>query len=65
LASEPADYVAPREELRLAEVACYFHPRWQYAVDRCRLASPPLRELRPNHHVARHHAEELTLAGVP
>ncbi len=44
---------------------CYFHPRCQYAVDRCRVESPPLRELRPNHHVACHRAEELTLAGVP
>jgi peptide/nickel transport system ATP-binding protein len=44
---------------------CYFHPRCQYAVDRCRVESPPLRELRPNHQVACHRAEELSLVGVP
>jgi peptide/nickel transport system ATP-binding protein len=44
---------------------CYFHPRCQYAVDRCKIESPPLREIRPNHQVACHRAEELILTGVP
>jgi peptide/nickel transport system ATP-binding protein len=43
---------------------CYFHPRCQYAVDRCKVEPPPLRELRPNHQVACHRADELALAGV-
>ncbi len=43
---------------------CYFHPRCQYAVDRCKVESPELLELRPNHLVACHRAEELTLRGV-
>jgi peptide/nickel transport system ATP-binding protein len=44
---------------------CYFHPRCPYAVDRCRVETPALRELRPNHLVSCHRAEELTLQGVP
>jgi peptide/nickel transport system ATP-binding protein len=44
---------------------CYFHPRCPYAVDRCKVEPPPLRELRPGHQVACHRAEELTLQGVP
>jgi peptide/nickel transport system ATP-binding protein len=44
---------------------CPFHPRCPYAVDRCRTAVPPLRELRPGHMVACHRADELTLQGVP
>ncbi len=44
---------------------CYFHPRCHYAVDRCRLEAPALRELRPGHIVSCHRAEELQLQGVP
>jgi peptide/nickel transport system ATP-binding protein len=44
---------------------CPFHPRCPYAVDRCRVEVPALRELRPGRDVACHRAEELTLLGVP
>ncbi len=44
---------------------CYFHPRCPYAVERCKIEAPALRELRPNHVVSCHRAEELTLRGVP
>jgi peptide/nickel transport system ATP-binding protein len=43
---------------------CYFHPRCQYAVERCKIESPPLREVSPKHHVACHRADELSLHGV-
>ena len=43
---------------------CYFHPRCRYAIDRCRQELPLLRELQPDHFVACHRAEELSLAGV-
>ena len=43
---------------------CYFHPRCQYAEDRCRHETPELREVRPNHFVSCHRAEEITLQGV-
>jgi peptide/nickel transport system ATP-binding protein len=44
---------------------CYFHPRCPYAVDRCKVEPPVLRELRPGHVVSCHRAEELQLQGVP
>jgi peptide/nickel transport system ATP-binding protein len=43
---------------------CYFHPRCRYAIDRCHQETPELRELEPDHFVACHRAEELSLAGV-
>jgi peptide/nickel transport system ATP-binding protein len=43
---------------------CYFHPRCRYAIDRCRTEEPHLRELRPDHYVSCHRAEELSLVGV-
>ena len=43
---------------------CYFHPRCQYAQDRCRTDQPALREIGQGHQVACHFAEELTLRGV-
>jgi peptide/nickel transport system ATP-binding protein len=43
---------------------CYFHPRCQYAQDICREKTPEFRELKPDHFVACHRAEELTLRGV-
>jgi peptide/nickel transport system ATP-binding protein len=43
---------------------CYFHPRCQYALDRCKIEPPVLREIRPNHFASCHRAEELTLQGV-
>lgn len=43
---------------------CYFHPRCRYAVDKCRMEEPKLRELKADHFVACHRAEELRLMGV-
>jgi len=43
---------------------CYFHPRCRYAVDKCRTETPEFRELKPEHFVACHRAEELKLKGV-
>jgi peptide/nickel transport system ATP-binding protein len=43
---------------------CYFHPRCQYAVERCSKEEPGLRDINNGHLVACHRAEELTLAGI-
>ncbi|HMN60715.1 MAG TPA: ATP-binding cassette domain-containing protein [Anaerolinea sp.] len=43
---------------------CYFHPRCQYAQAICKEKTPEYRELKPDHFVACHRAEELTLRGV-
>lgn len=43
---------------------CYFHPRCPYAIEQCKQEEPPLREIRPEHYVKCHRAEELTLRGV-
>jgi peptide/nickel transport system ATP-binding protein len=43
---------------------CYFHPRCQYAVDRCRTETPQMEEVLPNHFVSCHRAREITLKGV-
>lgn len=43
---------------------CYFHPRCRYAQEVCRLKTPEFRELKPDHFVACHRAEELTLEGI-
>lgn len=43
---------------------CYFHPRCRYAKDVCAREEPELRELRPDHYVSCHRAEELDLVGV-
>jgi len=43
---------------------CYFHPRCEFAVDRCRTETPALREIEPGHHVRCHRADELDLPGV-
>jgi len=43
---------------------CYFHPRCPYAVERCRVETPPLREVQPGRLVSCHRAEELQLQGV-
>jgi peptide/nickel transport system ATP-binding protein len=43
---------------------CYFHPRCQYCVDRCKQETPTLREIEPGHWVSCHRAEELQLTGV-
>lgn len=43
---------------------CYFHPRCEYAIDRCAEEEPQLRELAKDHYVSCHRAEELALKGV-
>ena len=43
---------------------CYFHPRCRYAVDLCKTKQPEFRELKPDHFVACHRAEELQLSGI-
>jgi peptide/nickel transport system ATP-binding protein len=43
---------------------CYFHPRCRYAKDICSTQAPEFRELDPDHFVACHRAEELSLKGV-
>jgi len=43
---------------------CLFHPRCRYAQERCKVDVPELRELKPDHFVACHFAEELELSGV-
>jgi peptide/nickel transport system ATP-binding protein len=40
---------------------CYFHPRCQYAKDRCKTEAPSVRETRPGHWSACHFSEELQL----
>jgi len=43
---------------------CYFHPRCEYASEVCRVETPVLREISPDHFVSCHRAEELALDGV-
>lgn len=43
---------------------CYFHPRCRYTIDVCKSDAPEFRELKPDHFVACHRAEELELKGV-
>jgi peptide/nickel transport system ATP-binding protein len=43
---------------------CKFHPRCRYAVDICSSEVCTWRELRPDHWVACHRAEELELTGI-
>jgi peptide/nickel transport system ATP-binding protein len=43
---------------------CYFHPRCQFADDRCRRDAPSLRELSPGHFARCHLAEQLTLGAA-
>ena len=43
---------------------CYFHPRCRYAKDRCAHEEPALTQIAPEHFVACHYAEELTLRGA-
>jgi len=43
---------------------CYFHPRCNYARERCHTDAPELRDLGNGHIVACHFAEELELRGV-
>jgi len=43
---------------------CYFHPRCKYAVDKCKIEAPPLREVFPGRMVACHFSETLIMRGV-
>lgn len=43
---------------------CLFHPRCQYAQDRCKREPPVLEEIEPGHFAACHFADELELTGV-
>ncbi len=43
---------------------CHFHPRCPYAIELCRREPPTLQEIRPEHFVACHRAEELELPGI-
>jgi oligopeptide/dipeptide ABC transporter ATP-binding protein len=43
---------------------CTFHPRCAFAVDRCRVDPPELREIGPAHAVSCHRAGELSLQGI-
>ena len=43
---------------------CLFHPRCQYAQDRCRQEAPALEEIEPGHYAACHFSAELDLTGV-
>ena len=42
---------------------CKFHPRCDYVQDNCKVDEPILRELRPDHWVRCHYAEEIKLRG--
>jgi peptide/nickel transport system ATP-binding protein len=44
---------------------CHFHPRCRYATDKCRVETPALTEVAPNHAVRCVRADELTLTAVP
>ncbi len=43
---------------------CYFHPRCQYAKDRCKSETPALRDFGNGHFAACHFADELRLRGA-
>jgi len=43
---------------------CYFHPRCQYVMDKCKTETPALQAVTPDHHVSCHRAQELSLMGV-
>ena len=43
---------------------CLFHPRCRYAIDKCKTEIPQLRELKPDHYVSCHRADELELKGI-
>lgn len=45
-------------------LACAFHPRCPYQIERCANEEPVLKETEPGHFVSCHRTEELHLAGV-
>jgi oligopeptide/dipeptide ABC transporter ATP-binding protein len=44
---------------------CKFHPRCRYTEDICKKQVPAFREIAPDHFVACHLADKLSLAGIP
>lgn len=44
---------------------CVFHPRCRYAQSRCSVEIPELVEVKPDHFVSCHFAQELQLQGIP
>jgi len=44
---------------------CKFHPRCRYTEDICKKQVPAFREISPDHFVACHLADKLSLAGIP
>src|ERR1700730_16344318 len=42
---------------------CHFHTRCPYAIPRCKIESPPLREIAPGHHVSCHLRESVFQQG--
>ena len=43
---------------------CYFHPRCEFAIDKCKVETPMWEEISPGRMVRCHRARELQLAGV-
>ncbi len=43
---------------------CYFHTRCRYCIDKCKECAPEYKEMEPDHFVACHRAEELSLRGI-
>lgn len=43
---------------------CYFHPRCNYCIDRCKTEEPAFEEITPGHYVKCHRARELKLSGA-
>ncbi len=43
---------------------CYFHPRCRYVQEMCKTETPKWQEVAPDHWVACHRADELTLQGA-
>jgi oligopeptide/dipeptide ABC transporter ATP-binding protein len=69
----PADPDVHQERIKLqGEVpspanppsGCIFHPRCNYAKDRCKTEVPALQEVEPGHFVSCHFAKELQLKGI-
>ena len=69
----PADPDVKQERIKLqGEVpspanppsGCIFHPRCNYAKDRCKTDIPDLQEVSPGHFVSCHFAKELQLKGI-
>lgn len=56
------EFAPPRGEIASpfeAPAGCHFHPRCQFATQRCSEQAPELREVAPQHFAACHNAEIL------